>query len=77
MDQDRKSDRAGEREEEVTSSSRPTAEVASEGGSPGNVEIESEPGAGTGSEATEVWSGDAGQEREVKRDETGTGRRNP
>jgi hypothetical protein len=33
----------------------PTAEVGSEGGSPGDVEVERPRTAGTGSESTETW----------------------
>jgi hypothetical protein len=57
---------------------QPTGEVGSEGGSPGDVEIEHRP-VGTGSEAGELWRPvpAGGSEREIRRDETGEGRRSP
>ncbi len=55
----------------------PTDEVASEGGSPGNVEIETEEEATTGSESTETTRPSRTPERPVVRDETGEGRRSP
>jgi hypothetical protein len=73
----KESDPGKERERDITSRSRPTGEVASEGGGPGEVEISSRKSGGRGSEATEVWRHDERTEREVRGDETGTGKRNP
>jgi hypothetical protein len=56
---------------------RPTAEVADEGGSPGNVEIGVDRGPGTGSEAGETWRPTERDTSKVVRDETGEGRRSP
>ena len=55
----------------------PTAEVASEGGSFGNVEVGADESPATGSEATETWRPTEQRPAEVVRDETGEGRRNP
>ena len=54
-----------------------TREVADEGGSPGDVEIEKDERRGIGSEADETWRPDAETTRAHRRDETGEGRRNP
>ena len=54
-----------------------TREVADEGGSPGDVEIEKAERRGIGSEADETWRSDVETTRERRRDETGEGRRNP
>jgi hypothetical protein len=57
---------------------RPTSEVGSEGGTPGDVELDvDQPGTGTGSEATETWRPVDRTVREIKHDETGEGRRSP
>jgi hypothetical protein len=56
---------------------RPSSEVGGEGGSPGNVELGLDRGAGTGSEAGETWRPTERDLNEVVRDETGEGRRNP
>ena len=53
------------------------ADVGSEGGSPGNVEIARDPDPGTGSEATETWRPSNDNTRTITRDETGEGRRSP
>jgi hypothetical protein len=53
-----------------------TAEVASEGGSPGDVEIATDQ-TGTGSEAGETWRPATRERREIVTDETGEGRRSP
>jgi len=55
----------------------PTAEVASEGGSFGNVEIGVDEDPGTGSEAGETWQPTEEHTEEAVRDETGQGRRSP
>ena len=52
----------------------PTAEVGSEGGSPGDVEVGTGSDTGKGSEAGETWRPASRQVREVVRDETGEGR---
>ena len=54
-----------------------TSEVGDEGGTPGDVEHDSAPGAGHGSEATETWSPDTHRDAIIRRDETGRGRRSP
>lgn len=54
-----------------------TDEVASEGGSPGNVEIRKDREAATGSEATETVRRPVTREQPVVHDETGEGRRSP
>lgn len=56
---------------------RPTSEVASEGGSPGDVEIDKGAEVGTGSEAGQTWQPADRDVHEVRRDETGIGRRSP
>jgi hypothetical protein len=55
----------------------PTAEVGSEGGSPGDIEVvrRREPCAGT--EATETWRPWRDDVETIARDETGVGRRSP
>jgi hypothetical protein len=54
-----------------------TGDVASEGGSPGDVEIAPTSDVGTGSEAGETWRPAREGEETVRRDETGEGRRSP
>ena len=54
-----------------------TSEVASEGGSPGDVEIAPTSDAGAGSEADETWQPTHEKDETVRRDETGEGRRSP
>lgn len=63
--------------EDIGGIGRPTAEVASEGGSPGDVEshINQDPASGT--EATGTWQPGHKQVVEIRRDETGVGRRSP
>lgn len=56
---------------------RPTDEVASEGGSSGDVEVGVDERPGCGSEATETWRPSEQRQSEVVRDETGEGRRSP
>jgi hypothetical protein len=53
-----------------------TAEVGSEGGSPGDLELHRRRVPGKGSEASELWESGT-VERDVARDETGEGRRSP
>ena len=55
----------------------PTREVGDEGGAPGDVEVGRDSGAGTGSEAGETWRPSDNRQSEVRRDETGIGRRTP
>ena len=55
----------------------PTAEVGSEGGSSGDVEIAVDRSAATGSEAGETWRPVDEHVDEVIRDESGKGRRSP
>jgi hypothetical protein len=52
-----------------------TGEVGSEGGTPGDVELEIDRGAGAGSEAGETWQPAAPRSRTVVRDGHGAGRR--
>jgi hypothetical protein len=54
-----------------------TGEVASEGGSPGDVEVTREPVPATGSEAGETWRPEQHDTDTIARDETGEGRRSP
>ena len=54
-----------------------THEVGDEGGSPGNVDISMDHGAGTGSETGETWRPTERNVAAIVRDETGEGRRNP
>ena len=60
-----------------TPTPEPTAEVGSEGGGSGNVEIGIDRAAGTGSEAGETWRPIEENAVEVTRDERGEGRRSP
>lgn len=53
------------------------ADVGSEGGSPGDVELAREHGPGTGSEAGETWRPTDDTVEPIRRDETGEGRRSP
>lgn len=53
------------------------ADVANEGGSPGDVELAHENSPGTGSEADETWRPADGRTKPIARDETGQGRRSP
>jgi hypothetical protein len=57
--------------------SRPTPEVGSEGGSPGDLERNRQRDVGTGSEAGTTWHPTESDTETVKRDETGIGRRSP
>lgn len=52
-------------------------EVASEGGSPGDVELRRGTGPGRGSEATQLWESEQTDIDEIHRDDTGRGRRSP
>lgn len=54
-----------------------TSEVGSEGGTPGDVEVASAPAPASGSEATETKRPEPAEDVEVRRDETGRGRRSP
>lgn len=54
-----------------------TDEVASEGGTPGDMELERESGHGRGSEATQLWESEQTDIDEIRRDDTGQGRRSP
>jgi hypothetical protein len=54
-----------------------TADVGSEGGTPGDVEIARDEDPGVGSEASETWQPSGERERTIARDETGKGRRSP
>ena len=54
-----------------------TADVGSEGGSPGDVELRRKHGPGTGSEADETWRPTDNSVEPIHRDETGEGRRSP
>ena len=51
------------------------ADVGSEGGSPGDVELAREHGPATGSEAGETWRPTDDQAELIHRDESGEGRR--
>ena len=53
------------------------ADVGSEGGSPGDVELAREHGPGSGSEAGETWRPTDDTVEPIRRDETGEGRRSP
>ena len=53
------------------------ADVGSEGGSPGDVEVAIERGPATGSEAGETWRPTDTEIEVIPRDETGKGRRSP
>jgi hypothetical protein len=55
---------------------RSTQEVGDEGGTPGDVELESE-SIVTGSEATSTVDSAKEPKKEIRRDETGEGRRSP
>ena len=61
---------------EVSAEAQVTPEVGSEGGSPGDVEIDVD-AEGKGAEADEIWRPARREVREVVRDETGEGRRSP
>ena len=54
-----------------------TDDVGSEGGSPGDVEVDRERGPATGSEGDETWRPVNDDVKTVVRDETGEGRRSP
>ncbi len=64
------------REDPAANANDPTAEVGSEGGTHGEVEIGADE-TGTGSEATETWRPADREVTEVARDETGQGKRSP
>jgi hypothetical protein len=63
--------------EPIAANDELSAEVGQEGGSPGDLELERTKGPAQGSEATELWQ--RGQDRidEIRRDDTGEGRRSP
>jgi hypothetical protein len=63
--------------EDIGAMGRPTAEVSSEGGSPGDVETHTSQAPASGTEATETWQPGHEQVVEIRRDETGVGRRSP
>lgn len=54
-----------------------TQEVGSEGGTPGDVEVDRDPAPGVGSEAGETWRPADRTATDVARDGTGPGRRSP
>ena len=54
-----------------------TADVGSEGGTPGDVEVVKDQEPATGSEAGETWRPADGKTDTIVRDETGEGRRSP
>jgi hypothetical protein len=54
-----------------------TADVGSEGGTPGDVELGRENGPGTGSESDETWRPTDTTVEPIRRDDTGEGRRSP
>jgi len=54
-----------------------SGDVASEGGSPGDVEIAPTSDVGVGSEADETWRPTRERDETVRRDEAGDGRRSP
>jgi hypothetical protein len=60
-----------------TGNERVTREVGDEGGSDGEVEVAVDSGPGEGSEAGETWRPATGRTAEVRRDETGEGKRSP
>ncbi len=60
-----------------TPEAQATGEVASEGGSSGDVEVGVDEQPGRGSEATETRRPSERRPTEVVRDETGEGRRSP
>jgi hypothetical protein len=64
-------------DEPVIDGANVTREVGDEGGASGDVEIDVDHGAGTGSEAGEAWTPKDGKIDTIVRDETGEGRRNP
>ena len=53
------------------------ADVGSEGGSPGDVELARDHGPATGSEAGETWRPTDDTVEPIRRDESGDGRRSP
>lgn len=55
----------------------PTSEVGSEGGAPGDVELGRIQPPTSGSEATETQQPGPTEKVEIRRDETGAGRRSP
>lgn len=54
-----------------------TDEVASEGGTPGDMELKRATGPGRGSEATQLWESERVDTDDIHRDDTGRGRRSP
>ena len=60
-----------------TGNERMTREVGAEGGTEGDVEVAVDSGPGDGSEAGETWSPTQERTTEVRRDETGEGKRSP
>jgi hypothetical protein len=56
---------------------RTTREVGDEGGSEGAAEVVVDRGPGAGSEAGETWSPTQQRTTDVRRDETGEGKRTP
>jgi hypothetical protein len=69
--------RTSEPERYVRADEAPTREVGNEGGSPGDVEIATSRAPAHGSEATETIRRRDVEQEEVRRDETGEGRRAP
>jgi hypothetical protein len=67
-----------EKPEPGSVTSEPTAEVGSEGGGSGDVEVVVDREPATGSEADETWRpGERPRTTVVQHDETGRGRRSP
>jgi hypothetical protein len=62
---------------ETQSGGRYSAEVASEGGTPGDVELDRNSGPGSGTEATEIWQQENNTTNQIHRDDTGRWRRSP
>ena len=54
-----------------------TSEVASEGGSSGDIEVARKRGPGVGSERGETWRPSKESSETIARDNTGEGRRSP
>jgi hypothetical protein len=64
-------------DDDLEPKARPSGEVGSEGGAPGDVEIENEPSTLTGSEAGETARPADRKRDTIVRDEAGRGRRSP
>jgi len=68
---------ASEGDDVVSRPDTTKADVGSEGGSPGDVEVVRKQDPGEGSEASETWQPSADRLETTVRDETGKGRRSP